>query len=328
METKMTLRPAALVLLAALVAAPTTAPSAAAEYPSRPLRLLVPFPPGGGVDLLARMLGSRLTDAFGQPVVVDNRAGGGGVIATDMAAKAPPDGYTLLLGFIGPLAISPNISSLPYDPVKDFVSLDLLASSYHLLVINPSVPARSVKELIALAKSQPGKFNYASSGSGANLHLVAELFKAVVGIEIVHVPYKGTGPAASAVLAGEAQMLFGSITGTLPLVRANRLLALAVTSPARAPLAPEIPTLVESGVHGVEVPSWYTLLVPARTPREAADKLRAELKRIASNVDFREQLARQAIDVRSLAPNEFPGFLKAELAKWGKVVRSVGIKPE
>ena len=304
------------------------APLDAATYPSRPLRLVVPFAPGGGNDFLARLVGQRLGERLGQQCVVDNRPGGGGIVATDIVAKAPPDGYTMLLGFVGPLAIAPSISPVPYDAVKDFASLDLLASSYHLLVINTSVPARSVKELIALAKSQPGKFNYASSGSGANLPLVAELFKAVVGIDIVHVPYKGTGPAAAAVLAGEAQILFGSITGTLPQVRANRLIALAVTSPGRSPLAPEVPTLIESGVRGVEVPSWYTLLVPARTPREVADKPRVEIKRIVSNADFREQLSRQAIEVRNLAPNEFPGFLKAEIAKWGAVVRRVGIKPE
>jgi tripartite-type tricarboxylate transporter receptor subunit TctC len=243
-------------------------------------------------------------------------------------ARASPDGYTLLLGFMGPLAISPAFTPLPYDPVTDFTSLDLLATSYHILVVNPSLPARSVKELIDLAKSQPGKLNYASSGLGANLHLMTELFKTVAGVDIVHIPYKGSGPAANAVLAGEAQMLFGSITSSLPYVRANRLAALAVTSPARSSLAPEVPTLTESGVPGVDVPSWYTLLAPARTPRDAADKLRAELKRIASAADFREQLARQAIEVRMLAPDEYAGFLRAEIEKWGKVVRSNGLKAE
>jgi tripartite-type tricarboxylate transporter receptor subunit TctC len=259
---------------------------------------------------------------------VDNRAGGGGVIATDIAAKAPADGYTMLLGFIGPLAISPTISKLPYDPVRDFAALDPLASSYHIVVINPSLPARSVKEFIALAKSQPGRFNYASSGSGTNLHLAGELFRMVVGVNIVHVPYKGAGPAASAVLSGESHLLFGSITSSMPFVRANRLVALAVTSPARSPLAPEIPTLIESGVTGVNVPSWYILVVPARTPRDVAERLRLELRKIAANAEFREQLARQAFETRNLAPNEFPGFLKAELDKWGKVVRAVGIKPD
>jgi len=321
--------PLLLVALLTVTASLSAAlPAVAADYPSRPLRLLVPFPPGGGVDLLARLLGSRLGEALGQQVVVDNRAGGGGVIATDIAAKAPADGYTMLLGFIGPLAISPTISKLPYDPVRDFAALDPFASSYHIVVINPSLPARSVKEFIALAKNQPGKFNYASSGSGTNLHLAAELFKMVVGVNLVHVPYKGAGPAASAVLAGESHLFFGSITSSMPFVRANRLVALAVTSPARSPLAPEIPTLIESGVSGVNVPSWYLLVVPARTPRAVADRLRSELRRIAANAEFREQLARQAFETRNLAPNEFAGFLKAELDKWGKVVRAVGIKPE
>jgi tripartite-type tricarboxylate transporter receptor subunit TctC len=319
---------AAPVVLSALLMVAAPAAAAAADYPSRPLRLLVPFPPGGGVDLLARMLGNRLAEALGQQVVVDNRAGGGGVIATEIAAAAPADGYTLLLGFIGPLAISPAISKLPYDPMRDFAALDLLASSYHILVINPSIPARSVREFIALAKSRPGKLNYASSGAGTNLHLAAELLKMVVGIDIVHVPYKGAGPAASAVLAGESHLLFGSITSSMPFVRANRLVALAVTSPGRSPLAPDIPTLIESGVNGVNVPSWYTLVVPAATPRDAANRLRGAVKRIVANDEFREQLARQAIDVRTLAPGEFGGFLKAELAKWGKVVRVVGIKPD
>jgi tripartite-type tricarboxylate transporter receptor subunit TctC len=316
------------VMLAALLSAMSFATAVAAEYPSRPLRLLVPFPPGGGVDLIARVIGNRLTETLGQQVVIDNRAGGGGVIATDTAAKAPADGYTLLLGFIGPLAISPTISKQPYDSVKDFAGLDLLASSYHIVVINPSVPARTVNEFIALAKSQPGKLNYASSGSGTNLHLAAELFKMVAGVNLVHLPYKGAGPAANAVLAGESHMFFGSITSSMPFVRANRLVALAVTSPRRSPLAPEIPTLAESGVTGVDVPSWYTVVAPARTPRAVADRLRGELGRIAANPDFREQIGRQAIEARTLAPGEWPTFIRAELDKWGKVVRSVGIKPD
>ena len=316
------------LLLAAVLIVVPLASVAAADYPSRPLRLLVPFPPGGGVDLIARVIGIRLTESLGQQVVVDNRAGGGGVIATDTAARAPADGYTLLLGFIGPLAISPAISRLPYDPARDFAGLDLLASSYHIVVINPSVPARTVKEFIALAKSQPGKFNYASSGSGTNLHLAAELFKMVTGVNLVHLPYKGAGPAANAVIGGESHLFFGSITSSMPFVRANRLVALAVTSPQRSPLAPEIPTLAEGGVTGVDVPSWYTVVAPARTPRAVADRLRGELRHVAGNADFREQIGRQAIEARTLAPGEWPAFIRAELGKWGKVVRAVGIKPD
>jgi len=328
MRIKAQWRLTAFVLAWTCVAVATPAASMAADYPSRPLRLLVPFPPGGGVDLLARLLATRLSDGLNQQVVVDNRAGGGGVIATELTAQAPADGYTLLLGFIGPLAISPAISKLPYDPARDFAGLDLLASSYHIVVITPTVPARSVKEFIALAKSQPGKLNYASSGSGTNLHLAAELFKMVVGINLVHLPYKGAGPASNAVIAGESHLFFGSITSSMPFVRANRLVALAVTSPARSPLAPEIPTLIESGVTGVNVPSWYAPVVPVATPRAAADLLRGELRKIAANAEFRDQIGRQAIDARILAHGEWPAFIKSELAKWGKVVRAVGIKPE
>jgi tripartite-type tricarboxylate transporter receptor subunit TctC len=326
MTLNLSLRIPAAVMLAALSAMPASA--IAAEYPTRPLRLLVPFPPGGGVDLLARLFGSRLSDLIGQQVVVDNRGGGGGVIATDMAAKAPSDGYTMALGFIGPMAISPNISKLPYDPARDFTSLDVLASSYHLLVINPSVRARSVKELIALAKAQPGKLNYASSGSGTNLHLAAELFKMTVGADIVHVPYKGAGPAAAALLTGEVHLFFGSITASMPFVRSGRLVAIAVTSPARSPLAPEVPTLVESGVSGVNVPSWYTLIVPAATPRGALERLRAAMRRVEANPEFREQIAKQAIEARPLKAGEWNGFIRAELAKWGKVVKTVGIRAD
>ena len=316
------------LLLVALLAGAVPATAAAADYPSRPLRLLVPFPPGGGNDLLARIFGGRLSELLGQQVVVDNRGGGGGVIATEMAARAPADGYTLALGFIGPMAISPNISKLPYDPARDLTSLDVLASSYHIIVINPSVAARSVKEFVALAKAQPGRLNYASSGNGTNLHLASELFKMVVGVNLVHVPYKGAGPAAAAVLAGEAHLLFGSITSSMPFVRTNRLVAIAVTSPERSPLAPDVPTLAESGVKGVNVPSWYALVLPAATPRPALERLRAEMRRVEASPEFRQQIEKQAISARPLKPGEWDRFIRDELAKWGKVVKTVGIKAD
>jgi tripartite-type tricarboxylate transporter receptor subunit TctC len=313
-----------LLAIVALTVLPLAA--SAAGYPERPLRLVVPFAPGGGNDVLARLLATELGEGLAQQTIVENRPGASGVTATDSVAKAAPDGYTLLLGFVGPLALSPAIGKVPYDPLADFTGLDLLASSYHILVINPKVPARSVRELIDLAKRNPGKLNYASSGTGANLHLITELFRNVTGVEIVHVPYKGAGPAATAVIAGEAQILFGSIASTLAYVRAGRLVALAVTSPARSPLAPDVPTLGESGIEGVDVPSWYTLLVPARTPAEPVRRLRAELARIASKPAFREQLARQAIEVRTIAPDEYAAFLKKEIDKWSGVVRVNGIK--
>jgi tripartite-type tricarboxylate transporter receptor subunit TctC len=302
--------------------------AAGAAFPERPLRLVVPFAPGGGNDVLARLIATELAEGLAQQTIVENRAGASGVTATESVAKAAPDGYTLLLGFVGPLALSPAIGKVPYDPVGDFISLDVLASSYHVLAINPSVPARSVKALIELAKREPGKLNYASSGTGANLHLITELFKNVAGIEIVHVPYKGAGPAATAVMAGEAQIVFGSIASTLSYVRGGRLVALAVTSPERSPLAPEVPTLAESGIADVDVPSWYTLLVPARTPAEPVRRLRSELARIAAKPAFREQLARQAIEVRTTAPGEYAVFLGKEIDKWRGVVRKNGIKAD
>jgi len=309
----------------AIVAALAALPLAAAEYPAKPLRLIVPFAPGGGNDVLARLIATELGAGLSQQTLVENRPGAAGVTATESVAKAPADGYTLLLGFVGPLAISPALGKLPYDPLGDFTGLGLLASSYHILVVNPAVPARSLKELVELAKHEPGRLNYASSGAGANLHLMTELLKNMTGIDIVHVPYKGAGPAASAVLAGEAQILFGSIASTLAYVRADRLVALAVTSPARSPLAPEVPTLAESGIEGVDVP-WYVLLVPARTPAEPVGRLRAELARIAAKPGFREQLARQAIEVRIIAPDEYAAFLRREIDKWSGVVRANGIK--
>ena len=303
-------------------------PVFAQPYPAKPIRLIVPFAPGGGNDFLARLVGQKLGERLGQQFIVDNRAGAGGNVATEMVAKSAPDGYTLLLGFIGPFAISPHLEKVSYNPVRDFAAASLLASSYHVLVIHPSLPARSVKQLIALAKARPGEINYASSGIGANLHLVGELFKSTVGINITHVPYKGSGPAAIAILSGEAQMLFSSITAVMPHVRANRLLALAVTSPNRSPLFPEVPSLAEAGVRGVEVGSWYALVAPAATPREILMRLNAEIVRLAAMPDYRQQLESQAFEPLSSSPEQFPAFVQAELDKWGKVIKAAGIKPE
>ena len=302
--------------------------AAAQTYPSRPVRLLVPFAPGGGNDFLARVVGVRLSEALGQQFISDNRAGGGGILATDLAAKATPDGYTLLLGFVGPLAISPGLGKVPYDPLKDFTAISMLASSYHVLAVHPQVPARSVKELIALAKARPGQLNYASGGSGTPLHLVPELFKTVAGIDITHIPYKGSSPAAAAVIAGEAQLLFGNITSSLPQVRAGRLVALAVTSPGRSPLAPEVPTLTEAGLPGVDVASWYALIAPAATPRAAVNILNAAVVNLVASNDYREQLTQQAFEPMSSKPEQFPAFLREEISKWAGVIKSAGVNAD
>ena len=313
---------AALILMASEIA------FAQQTYPSRAVRLIVPFAPGGGNDFLARVVGQKLGERLGQQFVIDNRAGAGGNIATDLVAKAPPDGYTLLLGFIGPFAISPHLEKITFNPVRDFTAASLLASSYHVLVVHPSLPVRSVKELIALAKTRPGQINYASSGSGGNLHLVGELFKSSTGINLTHIPYKGTGPAAVAVVSGESQLLFSSITAALPHVRSRRLAALAVTSPNRSPLAPEVQTLVESGVRGVDVGSWYALVAPAATPREVITRLNAEVVKLTATPDYRQQLEKQGFEPVTSSPDQFAAFVEAELDKWGRIIKAAGIKSE
>lgn len=306
-----------------------TAPAAdAPSYPAKPIRLLVPFAAGGGNDTLARILATPLGERLAYQVVVDNRPGGGGIVANDLVAHATPDGYTLLLGYLGPLAVSPSLQKLPYDPVRDFTSLGFLASGYHVLVINPSVPARSVKEFIAYAKANPGRLNSAFAGVGAAGHLTTELFRSVVGIDLVHVPYRGSGPASAAVMSGEAHMQFASVASSMPFVRTNRLVALAVTSPKRLAAAPEVPTLVESGVTGVNAQSWYTLLAPSRTPNAVVERLSRELNGILGTNDVRDQLARQALETQAMTAAEFKVFLNAEIGKWAKVVRTAGIKAE
>jgi tripartite-type tricarboxylate transporter receptor subunit TctC len=312
--------------LGSLLVAVATAAMAQSGYPNRPIRFIVPFAPGGGTDFMARIVSQKLGERLGQQIVVENRAGAGGALGSNLVAKAAPDGYTLLLGQVSPLAISPNLEKVPYDPVRDFSAASLLASSYHVLVVHPSLPVRSVKELIALAKARPGEINFASSGSGTNLFLVAELFKATTGTNIVHIPYKGTAPAVTAILSGESQMMFGGITGVMQYVATSRLTALAVTSPSRSPLLPGVPTLIESGLRGVDAASWYALLAPAATPREILARLSAEVGQLAANPDYRQQLEKQAFEPLATSPEQFPAFMKTELEKWAKVIRTAGIK--
>jgi tripartite-type tricarboxylate transporter receptor subunit TctC len=297
--------------------------AAAQSYPSRPVRIVVPTSPGGGNDFVARLVGQKLGERLGQQFIVDNRPGAGGSIGTTVAAKAPADGYTLLLGFVGQLAMYPHVEAAEYDPLKDFIGVSLIASSYHVLAVHPSLPVRSVKQLIALAKSRPGELNYASGNIWTPTHLVPELFKSATGTDIVAIQYKGSGPAATGVLSGEAQVIFASVTAVMPHVRSKRLVALAVTSPARSPVAPEVPTLVELGVRGVEAPSWYSIVAPAASPRAIVDQLHGELAALAKLPDFRTLLQRQALEPTSMTPEQFATFLQAEYAKWGKIVKAL-----
>ncbi len=299
---------------------------AATDYPTRPVRLVVPFPPGGGTDFLARTVGQKLGERLGQQFVLDNRPGGGGIAATEMTARANADGYTLLLSFNGQLAASPHLEKVSYDATRDFTAVSMIGVSYHMLVTHPSLGAKNVRQLIDLAQAKPGAFNFASSGPGTNPHLVGEMFKLATKTDLVHVPYKGTGPAAIAVLGGESHVMFSNLTAVLQAVRANRLNGLAVTRPQRSPLAPEVPTMAEVEVRGIDVESWFVLLAPAATPRDVIAKLNSEVARIAATPDYRALLEKNGFDVQTSKPETFPAFVRAEREKWGKIIKAAGIK--
>ena len=303
-------------------------PALAAElYPAKPVRFIVGFTPGGGSDMVARLLGQKLGEAWGQPVVVDNRPGAGGNLATELVVKSAADAYTVLIASSS-FTIQPALyANLSYRPVADFAPVVLASSSPYLLVVHPAVAAQSVKELIALAKAQPGKLNYASAGAGSALHLASELFKSMAGVDIVHVPYKGTNGIPD-LIAGAVQMTIAGPPQTLTHVRAGRLRALAVTSSKRAGVAPQLPTIAEAGVPGYEVEAWYGALVPAATPRARVDQLAAAINRALASGDLREKLALQGLDPRGGSPAEFATVIRDDIAKWGRVVRDAGIKAD
>jgi tripartite-type tricarboxylate transporter receptor subunit TctC len=316
-------------LLLCVIAACTVLSAAAAdEYPSHPVRLLVPFAPGGGADALSRIITPKLHDALGQPWVVDNRGGAAGNIATEIVAKAAPDGYTVLMGFNTVLTVNPSLYKLPYSVTKDLQPVTLLATAQYILVIHPSVAATTLKEFIALAKQKPGSLNYASAGIGSPLHLAAELFKKRAGINMVHLAYKGGGPAAAAVLSGEAQVLFGSVASSVPQVKAGRLKALATTGTKRSKVAPDLPTIAESGFPGFDVSSWYALLVPAGTPPAIVNRIRGAAMKAVELPDVQEAMSRQGLDVETSTPQELAARMKAETAVWAGVIKEAGIKAE
>jgi len=316
------------LLALAVIALGASWSAQAQDYPTKPVRIIVPFAPGGGNDTLARLIAHKLSVNLGEQFIVENRPGGGGITATDQVAHATPDGYTLLLGFVGPLTMSPAMRKVGYDPLTSFEPISLVAQGYQVLAVNPSVPAKSVSELVALAKSKPGVLNYASGGAGTPLHLVPELFKLAAGVDIVHVPYKGSGPAATAVLAGDAQMMFGSMVATVPQVKSGRLRALAVTSPKRIEALPDVPTLTELGYKGVEASSWYGIVAPAGTPHPIVAKLSAELAKVVASPDYREALAHHGQEAESSTPEQFREFIRSELEKWTRVVNAAHIRLE
>ena len=301
----------------------------AAPFPEKPVRVIVPGPPGGGADLLARLLGAKLSVTLAVPVVIENRSGAGGLLGTELAARATPDGYTLIVGNSGPNAVLPALlKNIPYDPLRSFAPVSLLASTVNLLVVHPSLATTTVAELVALAKAKPGQITFASGGSGQSSHLSGELFKLQAGIDVVHVPYKGSGPAVLDLVAGRVSMMFGNIPSVMPQVTAGRLRALAVTSAKRSKLVAQLPTMAEAGLAGYESIQWYGVLAPAGTPGAVVRQLHVALVAAINAPELQEQLYKQGFDAIGSSPAEFAAYLKVELEKWKKVVAAAGIKPE
>ena len=298
-------------------------------WPAKPVRLIVPFAPGGAVDVTARTIAQSLTTRLGQQVLVDNRGGAGGNIGVEVAAKSPPDGYTLVMATSGQIAINPHMySKLPFDPVKDLAPITPAGQAVNALCVHPSIPARSVKEFIALAKSQPGKLNFATGGIGASDHIATELFMSLTGVRMVHVPYKGGAPAMIDLLAGNVDVGFSTVATAMGPIKAGRLRALGVTSGKRFELLPDVPTIAEAGVPGYESVSWYGLFAPAGTPAEIIRKLNAETVAVLQTEDVRRRLTESGVLPVSSAPDAFAAYITAETARWGKLIRANGIKAE
>ena len=301
---------------------------AQAQYPSKPIRIVVPFAAGGTSDILARAIGPRITAAWSQPVVVENRAGANGNVGADFVAKSAPDGYTMLLSDVGALSINPSVySNMPFDPAKDFSPIVMVSYSPHVLAVHPSVPVSTVKELIAYAKAHPGKMNFANSGTGGAPHLAGVEFAARTGVQWAYIPYKGGSAAVTDVIAGNANVLFNGMLATYPSVQAGRLKGLAVSSAQRVPSAPELPTVAET-LPGFETGSYQGLLAAAGTPRDIVGKLNAELTRILNTADMKAFLAKQGTEVRAGTPEALGEFIKSEKARWAKVVKEAGIKAD
>jgi len=303
---------------------------ASAQYPSRPVRVMVGFAPGGPNDIIARAYSAQLAEAMGQPFVVENRTGAAGNLAAEAVARAAPDGHTLMLGSTGTNAVNPSLyAGLPFDPVRDLAPVSVVATSPSALAVHPKVAAQSVRELIALAKAQPGRLTYASAGSGSSQHLSAEMFKQAAGVDIVHVPYKGAAPGITDLLAGQVDMSFAPVANVVPYAKAGKLRLLAVTSASRSEFAPGVPTVAESGVPGFEVTTWYAVFATGGTPAAIVERLNAELGKISRNPKLREQLAGLGIDAAaSASPAEARAYRDAEVERWGKLVRALGVKAE
>ncbi len=318
-----------LLVVTAVVCAQPGMTRAQGNYPNRPIQLVVTVPPGGAADFVGRLIGAKLADALGQSVVITNRGGAGGTTAAAAVAKADPDGYTLLLNTIATHGIGPHIyANLPYDPVKDFSPVILIAKLPLIMAVNADVPAQSIKDLIAQAKARPGELSFCSAGTGGAPHLAGELFKSLTGTELMHVPYRGSGPAVVDLVAGRITMMFDATPSLLPFITAGKLRALAAASPQRHRLLPDVPSFAELGYPGMDIALWYGVTAPGGTPAPIVQRLNAELIKILSTPDIRKSLTEQGADVQGGTPEEFVAFMRNESARWGTVVKRAGIKPE
>ena len=314
-------------LLLVAVCTGITALAGAQTYPAKAVRIIVPFPPGAGVDIVTRAVSGRLGEALGQQLIVDNRAGAGGIVGAEIAAKAPADGYTLFMGTAGILTVIPHMNSkAPYSPERDFIPISLVAGVPSMLVVHPSLPVKSVRDLIALARARPGALNYASTGNGTLPHLAAEFFKAQAKINMVHIAYKGSAPATTDLLSGQVEVFFGNVLSVIEQVRSGRLRALAVTSLQRQAVAPDVPTMVESGFPGFEAGTWFGLLAPAGTPHDIIARLHTDIAKTVRLPDVQKQLAGQGATTIGNTPEQFAAYIRTESAKWAKVLAASGVR--
>jgi tripartite-type tricarboxylate transporter receptor subunit TctC len=330
-EPSLRLARCAVAILASLVATTSSAQSGSApgHYPDRPIRLIVPNGAGGSTDLVARILVQKMSEVLGQQVVVDNRGGAGGVIGTEMVARAAPDGYTLLTGTVGNLAVSPHLyGKLGYDPIRDFAPIAQVSAAAYMLLVSAVLPAKTTREFVALAQSRPGGLSYASAGNGTGSHLATELFLSVAGIKVTHVPYKSGTAMITSVLSGETQMTFGGIPVSLPQIRSGKVRALAVTTPQRVVVTPEVPTFADAGYPGATSTTWTGMLAPAGTPRAIVNKLNAAVLDALQSPEVKDRLRAAGAEAAGSSPAAFGAYIKAELDKWGKVVRTTGAKAE
>ncbi len=317
------------IIAVLLVTLAWSGPALAQNFPSKPIRFVVPYAPGGSTDIVARILAQKLSDAMGQQVVVDNRPGAGGSIGADVVAKSPPDGYTMVTAVTGTMAINQFLyRKLPFDPDKDFAPVTQVGSLPLILVVHPSLPAKNVREFIAMAKAKPGQLNYGSSGVGTATHMTTELFKSMAGVDLVHIPYKGSGQVMGDVIGGQLALIFDQIVSSLPHVQGGKLRMLAITSAKRFPSLPDLPTIAESGVPGYESISWAGVAVPAGTPKEIIARLHAEIVKVLAAPDIRERFLRDGIETIGSTPEQFTEHIRRERIKWAKVVKDSGAKAD